>query len=156
MCIYIVASAESLNEERAAVFLRKQIGTRRDFPDDVKLCLGLICQKTGQLDLARGYLSSVDSNATTWPLLAEACFKTEAYRDAEKYQRLYLNDLDVAPADQLIFLGDICAQLGKEAEAQEAYNAAVESIRLKHNEAIEPSKAIETSPQPNISTSYSP
>ncbi len=149
MSLYILAATQSGQHQRAAEFLKAQIGKRRDFPADVRLCLGDICQRTGQLDLARGYYTSVDANAATWPLLAEACFQTGAFLDAEKYQRRYLEDMDSPPADQLVFLGDICRMLGKEEAAQTAYDQAVESIRSKHVEEIQ------SPPVPKVSTSYS-
>ncbi len=148
MCIYIVAASQSAQYERAAGFLKDQIGRRRDFPDDVKLHLGRICHYTGQFDVARGYFTSVESNAATWPLLAEACFQTGAVLEAEKYQRRYLDGLADTPADQLTFLGDICTQLGKSTEAALAYDQALEAIRSKHNSEIPPAVI------PKVSTSF--
>jgi tetratricopeptide (TPR) repeat protein len=149
MSLYILAATQSGQHLRAAEFLKAQIGKRRDFPADVRLCLGDICQRSGQLDLARGYYTSVDANAITWPLLAEACFQTGAFLDAEKYQRRYLEDMDSPPADQLVFLGDICRMQGKEEAAQAAYDQAVESIRSKHIEEIQ------SPPATKVSTSFS-
>ena len=150
MCIYIQAAGQSAQYVTAAEFLKDQIGKRRDFPADVRLELGHICHQTGQFDLARGYYSSVPSNAITWPLLAEACFQTGAFAEARKYQQMYLDDIDDPPADQLVFFGDICHMMGDEVAAQKSYDLALESVRNKHKDGV-PEPVI-----PESSTSSAP
>lgn len=141
MCLYITAASRSDQFMRAASFLKLAIATRQDFPADVRLDLGHICYHTGQFDEARKFFGSVDSNAATWPLLAQACYQLGSFTEAEKYQRKYLEEMDAVPAEQYIFLGDICRGAGHEEEADRAYDLALETIRNKHEEETPPSPA---------------
>lgn len=150
MCIYLSAASRSDQYMRAATFLKNQIARRQDFPADVRLDLGHICYHTGQFDEARKFYASVDANAATWPLLAQACYQLGSYAEAEKYQRQYLSEMESIPAEQFIFLGDICRVSGKEEEADVAYNQALESIRTKHEAEIPPP------PTPKVSASGLP
>ncbi len=146
MCLYITAASRSDQFMRAATFLKQAIASRQDFPADVRLDLGHICYHTGQFDEARKFFASVDSNAATWPLLAQACYQLGSFAEAEKYQRKYLEEMDAVPAEQYIFLGDICRGAGHEDAADQAYNLALETIRNKHDDDENP-----PAPAPKIS-----
>ena len=147
MCLYISSATRSDQYMRAATFLKEAIATRKDFPAETRLDLGHICYHAGRYDEARKFYASVDSNAATWPLLAQACYQLGSFAEAEKYQRQYLGEMDAVPVEQLIFLGDICRASGKEDEADIAYNQALESIRSKHEADLPPP------PAPKVSAS---
>lgn len=123
----------------AANYLPEAIEETFDFPPSVRIELGQIYEETGELDSAQRLYASVPEGGMAWQLLAAAKYKTGEFDRAEEYQRRYLKAASEADAQDWVFLGDICKNLGKEREANEAYKHSLNLLKsgLKpHNASL--------------------
>ncbi|MGI9241074.1 MAG: tetratricopeptide repeat protein [Verrucomicrobiales bacterium] len=113
----------------AANYLPKAIEETFDFPPSVRIELGQIYEETGELGSAQRLYASVPEGGMAWQLLATAKYKTGEFDRAEEYQRRYLKAAIEPDAQDWVFLGDICKNLGKEREATEAYKHSLDILK---------------------------
>lgn len=110
-------------------YLPDAIEERFEFPPSVRIELGQIYEVTGNLSSAQRLYASVPEGGMAWQLLAAAKYKTGEFDRAEEYQRRYLSAADEPDAQDWVFLGDICKNLGKEREANEAYKHSLNLLK---------------------------
>ena len=113
----------------AKKYLPDGIEERFDFAPSVRIELGQIYEETGNLRSAQRLYASVPEGGMAWHLLAAAKYKTGEYDRAEEYQRRYLKAAEQPDAQDWVFLGDICKNLGKEREANEAYKRSLNLLK---------------------------
>ena len=131
MSLYVEAACQLDNYDRAYAFLGSGFEKRFSFPADVRLDFGHIYFNTGHAAEAERLYASVNDIPLTWPLLAQATFKRGDFSAAENYQRRHLDANGLPDSDGWMFLGDICRAAGKEAEAQSAYDRALDIMKGK-------------------------
>ena len=139
MSLFIEICGGTDQHAYAAKYLPPSIEQTFDFPPSVRIELGQICEETGELDRAQGLYASVPEGGMAWQLLAAAKYKTGEYDRAEEYQRRYLKAAAEADAQDWVFLGDICKNLGKEREANEAYRHSLNLLKTElrpHNASL--------------------
>ncbi len=133
MSLFIEICGGTDQHSYAAKYLPEAIEKKFDFPPSVRIELGQIYEETGKLQSAQALYASVPEGGQAWQLLAAAKYKTGEYDRAEEYQRRYLKAAEQPDAQDWVFLGDICKNLGKEREANEAYK---HSLNLLKSELI--------------------
>ena len=129
MSLFIEICGGTDNHAYAAKFLPAEIEKQFAFAPSVRIELGQIYEETGKLRSAQQLYASVPEGGMAWQLLAAAKYKTGEYDRAEEYQRRYLIAAEQPDAQDWVFLGDICKNLGKEREANEAYKHSLNLLK---------------------------
>jgi predicted Zn-dependent protease len=139
MSLFIEICGGTDNHAYAAKYLAAGIEGEFDFAPSVRIELGQIYEETGKLQSAQQLYASVPEGGMAWQLLAAAKYKTGEYDRAEEYQRRYLKAAEQPDAQDWVFLGDICKNLGKEREANVCYKHSLNLLKsaLKpHNASL--------------------
>ena len=129
MSLFIEICGGTDNHAYASKYLAAGIEREFDFAPSVRIELGQIYEETGKLLAAQQLYASVPEGGMAWQLLAAAKYKTGEYDRAEEYQRRYLKAAEQPDAQDWVFLGDICKNLGKEREANEAYKHSLNLLK---------------------------
>jgi len=129
MSMFIEICGGTDNHSYAAKYLSPGIEEKFAFAPSVRIELGQIYEETGNLGGAQKLYASVPEGGMAWQLLATAKYKTGEYDRAEEYQRRYLKAAEQPDAQDWVFLGDICKNLGKEREATEAYKHSLSILK---------------------------